>query len=317
LTADTSPQPPAGAGRVLVGGWFSFAGALTTAGDLLAKDVVCAWLDRAARTYDVAMDPTFGRGVDWFKVDPAAYTDVVFVCGPFYRSDLLRRFEGCRLIGVNLSMQVPVEDWNPFDLLLERDSSQVHRPDVTFAASPARVPVVGLTLLPPEHAKDGHGDRYRQASDAIERLIARRGVASVPIDTSLEPPGPGTPTAPAVTSLMARMDIVVTTRLHGLVLALRGGVPALALEPIPGGYKVRPQAEILGWPAVVGIEDLSDRTLDEAFDLCLSDEGRRLALACAERAAAEVAEVAERFIDAMVEPATAGDGRRRRIWLRG
>lgn len=39
-------------------------------------------------------------------------------------------------------------------------------------------------------------------------------------------------TPDALAELMTRLDIVVTTRLHGLVLALRVGVPALAIDPV-------------------------------------------------------------------------------------
>jgi polysaccharide pyruvyl transferase WcaK-like protein len=34
---------------------------------------------------------------------------------------------------------------------------------------------------------------------------------------------------------MARMDVVVTTRLHGIVLTLKKGVSALVVNPIAGG----------------------------------------------------------------------------------
>ena len=46
-------------------------------------------------------------------------------------------------------------------------------------------------------------------------------------------------TAEEVESLIARMDVVLTTRLHGLVLALKHGVPVVAIDPIAGGAKLR------------------------------------------------------------------------------
>ena len=68
--------------RVLVTGWFSWPDDSVTAGDLRARDVTCRWLDEAGRDYDVASAPEFGDGVDWRGVDPARYSDAVFVCGP-------------------------------------------------------------------------------------------------------------------------------------------------------------------------------------------------------------------------------------------
>lgn len=307
---------PAGSirGRVLVGGWFSFAGARATVGDLLARDVVCSWLDIAGRSYDVAVEPAFGDGVDWHAVEPSEYTDVVFVCGPFYRSDLLRRFERCRLIGVNLSMATPLDEWNPFDLLLERDSSETSRPDITFTADVPDAPVVGLTLFPPEEAADDLRGRYVEASAAAARLLERRGAAVVPIDTGLES-GSQPPSPSVVTSLMARMDVNVATRLHGLVLSLRAGVPALAIDPVPGGGRILRQARAIGWPVVVPIEELTDAALDAAFELCLSPAGGRQAKASADRAATEVAAVGARFVASMNDPRNLSDARRKRSWL--
>jgi hypothetical protein len=34
---------------------------------------------------------------------------------------------------------------------------------------------------------------------------------------------------------LASCDAVVSTRMHGLVLALRAGVPAVGVDPVPGG----------------------------------------------------------------------------------
>ena len=51
--------------KVLVTGWFSFARGEATAGDLLARDVACRWLELAGRSYDVALSPAFDAGVDW------------------------------------------------------------------------------------------------------------------------------------------------------------------------------------------------------------------------------------------------------------
>jgi hypothetical protein len=41
--------------KVLVAGWFSFEKGAATAGDLLARDVVCEWLESAGFAYDVAL----------------------------------------------------------------------------------------------------------------------------------------------------------------------------------------------------------------------------------------------------------------------
>ena len=174
--------------KVLVAGWFSFPRMGATAGDLLTRDVVCGWLDEAGRSYDVALAPPFRGGVDWQTVDPNRYSDVVFVCGPFGNGwpipDFLDRFAGRRLIGVNLSMLEPIETWNPFDLLLERDSSACVRPDLAMLTSAARVPVVGIVLV--HDQKEYRNGLHDAANAAIERLVASRPMATVRIDTRLD-----------------------------------------------------------------------------------------------------------------------------------
>ena len=72
------------ANKVLVAGWFSFEGGHATGGDIFAMEVAVDWLKQAGfEKIDVAFDPPFKGGVDWRHVDPAAYSHVVFVCGPF------------------------------------------------------------------------------------------------------------------------------------------------------------------------------------------------------------------------------------------
>ena len=89
--------------RVIVAGWFSFRGMGATVGDLLARDVAVSWLAGAEIPYDVSTVAPFGDGVDWRTADPAAYTHVVFVCGPFGNgppvAEFLHRFRKCRLSG--------------------------------------------------------------------------------------------------------------------------------------------------------------------------------------------------------------------------
>jgi hypothetical protein len=69
---------------------------------------------------------------------------------------------------------------------------------------------------------------------------------------------------------VSRLDAVITTRLHGLVLALHAGLPALAVDPVAGGGKVTAQARAWGWPAIVAAEQAADRRLlGRHWDWCL------------------------------------------------
>jgi hypothetical protein len=287
--------------KALVAGWFSFEQMGATAGDLLARDLACDWLGRAGFAYDVALAPPFSGGVDWRSADPGAYSHVVFVCGPFGNgwpiTEFLPRFAGCRLVGLNLSMLEPLNVWNPFDLLFERDSSARARPDISFLSRQARVPVVGVVRVHPQ--AEYKGGAHQVANDAIDRLIASREVAAVAIDTRLDTNSTGLRSPAEVESLIARMDVVVTTRLHGTVLALKNGVPVIAVDPIVGGAKIRRQAETLDWPIIFTADALTDEALQQAFDYCLTESARIKARRCGERAAKTVEEVRAGFISAL------------------
>jgi hypothetical protein len=285
--------------KTLVAGWFSFEDMGATAGDLYCRDLACRWLEQAGRAYDVALAPPFRGGVDWHSVDPRSYTQVLFVCGPFGNgppvTEFLERFAGRRLIGLSLSMLEPLETWNPFDLLLERDSSRTSRPDISFLADTPNVPVVGLVLIDaqPEY---GANDSRSKANQAIQRLIDSSEMSVVRIDTRLDTNLWGLRTPAEIESLIARTDLVITTRMHGMVLALKNGVPAVVIDSVVGGAKIDRQGKTIGWPLVFTVDSLTDDALRKAFEHCLTPQARAEARACAEKARTSVEEVRDRFI---------------------
>jgi hypothetical protein len=285
--------------KTLVAGWFSFEQMGATAGDLISRDLACDWLREAGRPFDVAHAPPFTGGVDWRTVDPNDYSHVVFVCGPFGNGppvdEFLERFKGRPLVGLNLTMLDRLENWNPFDLLLERDSSAGANPDMTFASTAPKVPVVGVILIHPQ-PEYAERDIHAAANAAIHRLIARREVAAVPIDTRLDENLTGLRTPAEVDSLIARMDVVLTTRLHGTVLALKNGVPVVAVDPVAGGAKIRRQAETVGWPMVFAGDTVMDMDLDRALGWCLTAHARAKAAECARQCADRLREVRGRFV---------------------
>jgi len=291
--------------RTLVAGWFSFPQMGASAGDLLTRDLVCRWLEAAGRPYDVAVAPPFTDGVDWNAIDPTRYSVVVFVCGPFGNGwpipEFLARFAACRLIGVNLSMLEPLEVWNPFATLLERDSSAATRPDLAFLSTSPSVPVVGIVLV--HKQTEYRNGSHDLANAAVERLMASRPMAAVRIDTRLDVNATGLRTAAEVESLIARMDVVVTTRLHGLVLALKNGVPGVVIDPIAGGAKITAQARKLRWPAAFVADQCTGADLDAAFDWALTAAARATARDCARRARAGLADLRERFLGGLADPA--------------
>ncbi|MBW4498580.1 MAG: polysaccharide pyruvyl transferase family protein [Scytonema hyalinum WJT4-NPBG1] len=202
-----------------------------------------------------------------------------------------------------------INHWNPFDVLLERDSSANSRPDIAFLSRQAKVPVVGVILVHPQHEYKDKG-RHEIANDAINRLIASREMVAVPIDTGLDPNQTNLRSAAEIDSLIARMDFVVTTRLHGTVLALKNGVPVLAIDPIAGGAKIVLQTQTIGWPVVFTPDSLTDEALQQAFDYCYTEEAREKARVCRDRAIKVVEQVRDEFILALDSPSSSSA----RVW---
>ncbi len=296
--------------KVMVAGWFSFEQMGATAGDFICQDVVCKWLTSAGFSYDVAYAPPFNGGVDWRKAGPADYSHVIFVCGPFGNGppvdEFLERFSGCRLVGMSLTMLESLESWNPFDLLWERDSSRISRPDISFISDVPGVPVVGLVRIDsqPEY---GERNLMESANASLLRLVESRQVSIVPIDTRLDENRTGLRTAGEIEALIAKMDTVLTTRMHGMVLAIKNGVPALVIDPVAGGAKIKRQAEAIGWPVVFTADDLDDRKLEEAFSYCLSGAAHAKAVECRMRAIENLKEVRDQFISTFKESLNRGE----------
>ncbi|TGP23417.1 MULTISPECIES: polysaccharide pyruvyl transferase family protein [unclassified Mesorhizobium] len=298
--------------KILVAGWFSFARGHATAGDLLSRDVLCRWLDERSIAYNLATDPPFAGGLNWRLVDPGDYSHVIFVCGPFgrgeFEAEFLGHFARCRLIGLNLSMDLPLDEWNPFDLLIERDSSAGTNPDIVFAARQELPPVVGVCFVE-EHP----GAEVARANAAIAKLIAVRELAVVGIDTRLDVNEGGLRTPGEVEALIARVDVLITTRLHGLVLALKNGVPALAIDTVPGSGKITKQCTRVGWPSVLTLDQIDERQLAQALDFALSPEARRLARACASGTENLLLQTRERLLNSLASDQVEASFRSRQL----
>ncbi|WP_182360009.1 polysaccharide pyruvyl transferase family protein [Tomitella gaofuii] len=101
-------------------------------------------------------------------------------------------------------------------------------------------------------------------------------------------------------SVLRRMDVLVSTRLHGLVLGLKAGAPVLAVDPVSGTAKMTAQARGLRWPAVIPAA-----AVHEAFPSwwrwCLSPQARRAALACAGEMGSGAREPEQGPVDALLE----------------
>ena len=288
--------------RTLVIGWFSFELMGETAGDRIARDVLLGWLRNRGIHADVGMHrPQRDGEIATELIDPRDYDILIFVCGPIGDgpplNEFLARFPHARKFALNVSLLQERSDWDPFEGIVERDSSEDTNPDMTFAAGPSSVPVVGLILVGAQ--AEYPSNRHDLAERAIDELLRGRDIAVVLIDTRLDENEHGLTSAAQVESVISKMDAVVTTRLHGAAIALRRLVPPIVIDSVPGGTKVLAQMRRIGWPLVFDVAELDPGKLREALNFALTPAAKQLA---AERSAAareELASVERRFLDAL------------------
>jgi hypothetical protein len=152
-------------------------------------------------------------------------------------------------------------------------------PDLSISADTRATPVIGVVLAPsqPEYGARG---AHRAVHDALAGWLTGLDCARLELDTRLDTRDwRHCATPDQFGSVLARLDALVSTRLHGLVLGLRVGVPVLAVDPVSGGGKVSAQARALDWPALVPADELDVATLGRWWDWCLSPQGRAHAAA--------------------------------------
>lgn len=273
--------------RVLVVGWSSVLHGEATAGDVLAMRTIEHALSRAGIRHDTAWSPVMcpPGGLTLDAAEPDRYSHLVFVCGPATGTpvvELHERFAHCTRIAIGVSVIDPADPAVAgFDRVLARDHPEsAPRPDLAtvapLAAGAALPPVLGVFLTSGQQ-EYGTRRRHEELIGTVGSWLSRIEAGRLDLDTRLDPRDWRLPATPEqLLSVIRRLDAVVTLRLHGLVLALRSGVPAVALDPVDGGGKVTAQARALGWPAILSADAATEAALDRQLEWCLS-EGRVLA----------------------------------------
>ncbi|MER7014501.1 polysaccharide pyruvyl transferase family protein [Saccharopolyspora sp. NPDC000359] len=272
--------------RVLITGWASFLHGEATAGDVLSMQHVATALAERGIRNDTAWSPRFAPGaLHLADVRPESYTHLAFVCGPAHGwqvRELHGAFPDCRRVALGVSVLDPADPAvTGFHEVVPRDGGTSSSIDLAApVAAPGGIPVVGVALAPdqPEYGS-------RRAHDAVHpELLAwlnRLDCARLELNTRLAlDDWRCCNTAEQFGSLVDRVDVVVTTRLHGLVFALSRGRPALAVDPVRGGGKVSAQAEAWRWSAVVRAEELDEDpggVLDRWWAWCRSGAARAAA----------------------------------------
>jgi hypothetical protein len=264
----------AAGGEVLVAWYGAFAGH-GTIGDLLSLESVVARL--VAEGWRVAHASAAGlvipgaTRVQWDEVDPRRFAAVLFVCGPIIAGHpeteaLFSRFRGRPLGGVGVSLFGPGHPMHadPFTTVFARQGRAKRYEDVALIAPLPVLPerdragqefVIGLALrgsqeeYGADHCLWDQAERLARA--AADHLLRSAGGRVETIENHLARAGLS---ATDIEARYAGCDLVITTRFHGAMLAVRHGVPFVALDQIRGGGKVAPLLAARGWPHVLRVD---------------------------------------------------------------
>jgi hypothetical protein len=287
--------------KILLLGFFS------TVGDLEVLEVLTIWLKKRNYSYDIAAydkaeNNAIEGAIDIFTLNPSEYTHLVIVCGPFLSNTFIKKrinlnhFSHCVTIGFNLSIIESLEKYNPFDYLMIRDYNEFHKPDASFLCVKPKIPVFGICLTPKQNEYK-EKQQHESADKLFFNLITKNNFAAIKINTQWPISNNGTwiNSPEAFESVCCRLDVMLTTRLHGMVLALKSGIPVIAIDPIRGGAKVKNQGKAIGWPYVFCIDEINEELLIKTAKSCLLPESRELAKECGERAKASLENMQNEF----------------------
>ncbi len=283
--------------------WFGSLPGQGTIGDLLAVQSVISRL--AASGFFVlhaSVTSAFGlqgRNVSIDAVDPRDVGLLIFVCGPMLKDhpvcEIFERFIRCRKIGVSVSLMASGAPnyVQPFDMVFAREGGSRRYEDVAILAP--------LTYGPTNHAQRGgirvglalRGRQIEYGADqcldetvcelaeaAIGRLSASRPVEVVRIEHHLAHSGR---TPPEIERLYQECDLIITSRFHGGVLALRNMIPYIAIDQIAGGAKVSSLMNPTGWPYVFRADSVAMETVCNTAEHLIAESPVPLMREIAER----------------------------------
>lgn len=257
-----------------------------TIGDLYAVQSVAARMKASGLNFRHLTESTAfeiaGERVALDELDGNGYGTLVFVCGPVIKDHpivetIIRRFPSTRKIGVSISLfdRNHINHVQPFDVALARQGGSQRFEDVAILA-PWRVTskrvresdeqlVVGLVLRGEQGEYGLQNSLHDRTSALIAHVLgslaANYQVKTVEIEHHLARSG----RMPVeIEALYRSCDLVLTSRFHGAVLAMRNEVPFIAIDQIRGGGKLTSLLSTSGWPFVYRVEHAKENEVARA-----------------------------------------------------
>lgn len=254
--------------------WFGSYQGHGTIGDLLSVRTIAARLYASGHDFTTISNVddvgTVGPVSRLDEIDPSGIDTLVFVCGPIIAGhpivdDVIKRFAHARRIGLAVSLfprDHPLHA-NPFGTVFAREGMDTTWEDIAILAptdahlpradapSTGRPLRVGRVLRGPqsEYGIDLSLHEYTAelAENTISELRKNQPVEVIDIEHVLR----HTPYEPGdFDRIYKTLDLVLTSRFHGGIMAARNHVPFIAVDQISGGAKITALLGERGWPHV-------------------------------------------------------------------
>lgn len=282
------PLPADGWRRCLILWWGSLRDMDATVGDCMAVANLALGLQRRGLLVEIAAFHDLRlpgiKTVHPAAAHPRRYRAVCFACGPLRARrkvlDLVRRYRSCYRLAAGVSV-LPGETaiLSEFDDIVARDGVPGAAFDLALAD-----PWRGLFPQPDSlgqavascfrGAQSSVGSERPSLHDRAEGILrtaaqhASAGDPVIGIDTvAADHAG-----IAAVMAKFAQSRLVLTTRLHGALLALEMGIPFVAIDQIAGGHKVSEVLKRVGWPFVFNAETAQAGQVADAVATVLDPE---------------------------------------------
>ena len=292
--------------------WYGSIDGHGTIGDLLSVQSVTAKLAthgfsfvHASATSDEGVT---GPNVPLNVVDPDSVSTLIFICGPIIKNhptfeQIFDRFSPAFKVGVGVSLfryeQPNFAD--PFDFSISRENQLICYEDVAMLApsvgarrserSSKRPLKIGVSL---RGAQGEYGEKrclHERTEELVLTAISEASRCRPTEVVSLENHLVRANKRPAEIEVdYSSCDLIITSRFHGGVLAVRNGVPFIAIDQITGGAKVSKLLGGLGWAHVYRVNDVGKSELVKSI-LELGEDPRSLELEALRRAGCARAEL--------------------------
>jgi hypothetical protein len=289
--------------KTLIIGAFSDIGKNATFGDIQAKEVLISWLNENKMNFDVIDNVSNTEKQQLIEeIDPNKYDTLIYVCGPFGKNKIYKKFSHCLKIGLDVSIindeNYYLNNSNGLNFIIPRESPNKTNPELAFKANSDKVLVVGLCLVHFQNPIET--SRHQQVDIAVKKYFKDSGNAIIKLDTLITTPiRKNTTNITSISqfeSLVRKCDVIISSRLHGLVYSLKNNIPVVAIDPKLGGGKVTKQANELGWPVIINGDNLSSEDVSLAVQKALDKKNIDIMYKIQESASKKIDKLKEELI---------------------